>query len=417
MTRLAVHRSPASPRYRLAAGVERAPLRDLLARAARPGVISFAVGMPAQELLPAAAMARAAAEVCAGDPWALQYGLPSARLKSHVVDLMARRGVDCRQEQVFLTTGAQQGMDLLARLLVRRGDEVLLEETIYDGMSLVLRQRGARILTVPTSSVEGIDVEAVARVLAAGARPAFLYVVPAGHNPLGVTLGVEVRRRLAALARRYEVPVLEDDAYGLLSYRESAAPALRSFDERWVFYLGSFSKILAPALRVGWIVVPEELQAPLTALKHLSDLDTATYGQRLLAAYLDGGDFSAHLERARSAYRERRDAMLAALEKHFPGDDGGLRNPVVRWSHPTCGMYVWLEMTSEVDSTLLLGEAIERESVAFSPGQVFAAAGGSAGWHALRLAFADARPDAIAEGVARLARALEAHRPALSLAS
>lgn len=394
-------------------GVEQAPLRHLLQRACRRGVISFAVGLPANELLPAEAIARAAGKACRDDRLALQYGLPVARLKSHVVELMAQRGVTCGEEQVFLTTGAQQAMDLLTRLLVKTGDSVILEEKVYDGISLALRSCAPRILAMPASSAHGIDVDAVEETLAAGVRPAFIYVIPEAHNPLGGRMSVENRQRLASLARRYETPVLEDDTYGLLTYDDGAPPPLRAFDEQWVAYLGSFSKILSPALRVGWIVAPEELQEPLSSLKHGSDLDTATFGQRTLSAYLDTGGFPEHLEGLRSRYRERRDALLDALAEHFPSDE---------WNTPGSGIYVWLRLDPDIDTMELLEDAIDGEGVAFCPSRIFVAGDAPDDGRGLRLAFGNVRPDLIGEGVARLARAVEryrarARRPLESLAS
>ncbi|MFP3940066.1 MAG: PLP-dependent aminotransferase family protein [Acidobacteriota bacterium] len=378
----------------------RSALRDLLGAASAPGLCSFAVGVPATDLFPAEDMERAAAEVLRHDPRALQYGLPSDALKTQVVELMRLRGAEVREEQVFLTSGAQQAMDLLTRLLLDPGGRVVLEETIYDGIQMVIRPFAPEVLTVPTCPERGLDLDALEALLDEGARPAFLYVVPEGHNPMGTSLDVEQRTRLVELARRHALPILEDDAYGLLRYDDAVAPPLRALDDRFVFYLGSFSKILAPALRVGWIVVPEELIPLLSALKHATDIDTASFAQRAVAAYLEAGHLPAHLERLRAAYRTRRDTMLQALARHMP--DG------VSWHAPPAGIFVWLELPPGTDTMALLGNAIRRDRVAFCPGRAFAADGGDHADHCLRLSFADLSPERIEGGIERLGSAIAA---------
>lgn len=375
-------------------------LRDLLGAAAAPGLCSFAVGTPATDLFPTDDMERATVEVLRRDPRALQYGLPAPDLKARIVELMRLRGAEVREEQIFLTSGAQQGMDLLTRLLLDPGGRVVLEETIYDGIQMVVRPFAPEILTVPTSPERGLDLDALEDLLAGGARPAFLYVVPEGNNPTGASLDLQQRTRLVELARRYGLPILEDDAYGLLRYDDDAPPPLRALDDHLVLYLGSFSKILAPALRVGWIVVPEELIPLLSSLKHATDIDSATFAQRVVAAYLEAGHLPAHLERLRAAYRTRRNAMLAALDRHMP--DG------VSWHAPRAGIFVWLELPPGTDTMTLLGDAIRRERVAFCPGRAFAADGGAHASHCLRLSFADLTPQRIEQGIERLGSAIAA---------
>ncbi|HVT17480.1 MAG TPA: PLP-dependent aminotransferase family protein [Thermoanaerobaculia bacterium] len=376
-----------------------ARLREILERASRPGVISFAVGLPALELLPVHELAAAQGRVLPGLPAALQYAVSYAPLRRQIVDLMAARGVECGPEQVFLTSGAQQGMDLLARLLVESGDHVLLEETVYEGIQLALRGRAPRLLTVPTDPETGLQVSAVERWLEGGMRPAMLYTIPDGHNPLGVSQSAGTRRRLIELARDFAFPVVEDDAYGLLYYGEAPPPPLRALDGSWAFYLGSFSKILAPALRAGWMVVPEELVPQLSVLKHAADLDTPSLSQRIISAYLEAGGLAAHLEMVRAEYRRRRDVMLGCLAAALP--------PSVRWTRPRSGMFIWVELPREIDAAALLEEAITSEGVAFSPGEVFAVGGSRHADHCLRLCFTTCPPDQIAEGIERLGRVVE----------
>jgi 2-aminoadipate transaminase len=396
--------APAGRELRLARGMaamKQSRLRELMSRASRPGVLSFAVGLPATELFPTATLGQSAARLLTGDPGSLQYAVPYGPLKSQIVELMAARGVRCRPEQVFLTTGAQQAMDLLARLLLDPGDEVMLEQTIYDGMQMAVKRLLPTVDVVPTDGASGLDVAAAAELLEQGARPAFLYTIPSGHNPLGVSLGAARRRDLVALARAWALPIIEDDVYGFLYYGAAPTPPLRADDEDLVLYVGSFSKIIAPALRAGWIVAPEALVPRLSALKHGADIDTPSLGHRLISAFLDHTDFAAHLTLLREHYRQRRDLMLEALTAHFP--------PGVSWNRPTAGLFIWVELPLGADAAALLERALATESVAFTPGEAFAVGCGRHAAHCLRLCFTSVPVSQIEEGIRRLARAVAAH--------
>ncbi|HET7231881.1 MAG TPA: PLP-dependent aminotransferase family protein [Longimicrobium sp.] len=399
MTDTASAPAPCLTLARWARASETSPLQTMLSMSNRPGMISLALGMPAPEFFPAAEYGRAAAAVLADDPRALQYSPPSVPLQAHVAALMAQRGVACAPEQVFLTAGAQQGISLLARLLLEPGGEVITETLCYTGFQQAVEPFSPRLLTVPTDLDTGIDVDAVESLLAGGARPAFIYTVPDGHNPLAVSMSPEKRLRLVELARRYGVPIVEDDPYGFLAYEGAPAHPLRALEREWVFYVGSFSKVLAPALRIGWIIVPPELVPLLAIAKEASDINTATFTQRAASRFLDGGHLPAHLSMLRREYRLRRDAMIAALEKHFPAG--------TRWRVPTAGVFVWVELPEGVDASELLRVAIEREGVVFFPGDAFAADGSRTGSHCMRLNFSHAAPGVIEEGIARLAKALK----------
>ncbi len=376
--------------------IEQPTLRKLHGIAAGRRLLSFAVGMPAHSLFPAEALARVANEVLLTDALALQYGLPSALLKARIVELMAHRGVRCRSEQIFLTTGAQQGLNLIPHLLLDPGGQVLMEETAYEGFQTALRRFGPDLLTVSTRG-SGPDLDEVEALLAAGARPALMYVITDGHNPLGSSMTAENRERLVRLARQFQMPILEDDAYGFLAYEREAPPPLRALDDRWVLYLGSFSKILAPSLRVGWLVVPEgEIAVKLSTLKHISDLDSSTFSQHLIGRYLDSGAFPDHLLELRREYQQRRDTMLHALEQHFPKG--------VRWSRPRCGFYIWVELPRHIDTAELLRLAVATEGVAFSPGRAFAVGDNGHADHCLRLSFSPCSCEQIEEGMIRLSR-------------
>lgn len=391
-------------------GLHRSALQDMLTAGSRPGVLSLALGLPAAELFPAAAYAEAVAKVLAGDPRCLQYSPPFQPLKKHVVALMAKRGVTCREEQVFLTAGGQQGMNLLARLMLEQGSQVIVEEKVYPGFRQVLEPYEPEILTVPTDPATGMDVDAVEQLLSGGARPAMIYAITDGHNPLAVSMSRDKRERLAKLARQYRVPIIEDDPYGFLFYENDAEPPMLSFEDEWVFYVGTFSKIMAPALRTGWLVVPESLTGLLATVKEASDINTSPLSQRAISAYLDTGLLDEHLLTLRREYRIRRDAMLEALDASMP--EGA------RWQKPAGGLFVWVDLPPDVDSGELLGRAIEEEQLVFVPGHAFGIDQRPCPKNSVRLNFSNNSPERLADGVARFARVLSKtrSRPGASVA-
>ena len=379
-----------------ARGLKQSALQQMLVATARPGIISFALGMPAVELFPREALAEAAERVLSVNAGALQYSPPLQSLKQHVRELMKQRGVNCREEQIFLTAGAQQGMSLLSRLLLEPGGSVITEELIYSGFQQVLDPFQPHVLTVSTDMETGMDVDAVEQYLNEGARPSFIYSITDGHNPLSVRLSSSKRTRLVELAEQYHVPIIEDDAYGFLCY-ENPLPPLRALSERWVFYVGSFSKILAPALRAGWLVVPEELILPLSVIKESTDIDAAPLSQRIVNAYLDTGGLPAQIDMLRTQYRLKRDTMLRALAENFPD--------AACWTKPDCGFFVWVELPSTVDVDELFRRALADEHVAFIPGHAFSV--NKKRSSSIRLNFSHPTTAQIEEGIPRLARVLK----------
>lgn len=400
-----------SPELRLAGwtqSIKRSVLREMLAVVSRPGILSFAGGLPAPDLFPAKEYAQAVNVTLAMDQKALQYGPPYPPLKSHIVDLMAQRGIACTEEQVFITTGAQQALNVLTRLFLDRESTVLIEELIYTGIQQALAGYDAKIVTVPTDLELGMDIDAVESYLRSGLRPAFVYAIPEAHNPLGVTLSEARASRLVELARKYGFPIVEDDPYGFLTYDKEARPPMRSLDDMWVIYVGSFSKILAPALRLGWMIVPEFLVPKLTVIKEALDLETSAFIQRTVVAYLEAGHLPSHLNHLREAYRLRRDTMLASMERHFPS--------VARWTNPSGGMFVWVEFPRHVDTAGLLSIAVEEEHVAYIPGSAFSVNSGIIGSgssdrsdNCMRLNFSNSTPEEIEQGIASLGQILHKH--------
>lgn len=372
-------------------------LEAMLVATARPDVLSLALGLPAPDLFPREGIEAALEARLANDPRALQYGPPLPELRAFVAELMAQRQVRCRPEQIFLTAGAQQGMSLLTRLLIEPGAPVAIESLCYSGFTQCLAPLSARTLTVPLATGTGVDLDALESIFARE-RPALFYTLSDGHNPLSLSLSLSARERLVALARAHRIPILEDDAYGFLQYEGDARPALRALDDEWVLYLGSFSKTLAPALRTGWLVVPEAWIPALSSLKESSDINCAPLGQRAIESFLATGAFDAHLARLKTEYRLRRDALIAALERYFPRD--------ARWTAPRAGFFVWVELEPDVDTTELLRLSLEEEKVAFVPGNAFAQPGSREARNALRLNLSSNPPALLEEGVARIARAL-----------
>jgi 2-aminoadipate transaminase len=372
-------------------------MQDGLLLSTVPGIISFGLGLPSPELFPCEEFANACIEVLRRDPRALQYGPPSTELRSHVVSLMRDRGVQCNEQQIFLTSGAQQGVHLMVALLLDRGRQIIAEELCYPGFQQIIEFYRPELLTVPTDPKSGMNLDKVEWYLARGARPSFIYSIPDGHNPMGVTLSQEKRTKLLALSREYRVPIIEEDPYGFLSYGVSPLKPMRAHQEDLVFYVGSFSKILAPSVRVGWLVVPEEFTPHLAILKESFDIDMATLSQHIVAHMLDSGFLTQHLDCLRSEYKRRRDIMLSALAERFPIGSG--------WTVPDSGVFVWVSLPKTFDTARILETAVRKYGVAFMPGSVFCAERGSGcARNCMRMNFSYPSGARIEEGMLQLGK-------------
>jgi 2-aminoadipate transaminase len=386
-----------------ARGIRSSAIRDLLKLTAQPEMISFAGGLPAPELFPAEEISAAAERAVAEAPLAaLQYGPTEgfAPLCELVGGWLARLGVATPPDQLLMTAGSQQGLDLIGRLLIDPGATVAVEEPTYLGALQAWQTCRPAYLPLPVDD-DGLDVDALEAALAGGARPRFLYLVSCFQNPTGVTLAPHRRRRLVELAARYDLAIVEDDPYGELFYEGERTTPLAALDIaahgelRHVVYLGTLSKLLAPGLRVGWIAAPRAIHDRLVMLKQGFDLHTGSLAQAVAYYACRDGLLDLHIPRLRAVYGERRNAMLAALERTMPAG--------VRWTRPAGGMFLWLTLPDGHDSQALLDRALERK-VAFVPGQSFHPSGGGA--NTMRLNFSHSTPAQLADGVARLADTL-----------
>lgn len=382
-------------------------IRELLKVTEQPDVISFAGGLPAPESFPIAEVAEAAQRVLRdAGPRALQYGPTEgyAPLREWVAEQMRAAGVPAASENVLITTGSQQALDLVGKVFVDPGDELLVESPTYLAALQAWNPYGARYLTA-SSDDQGIRTDTLEPLLAQ--RPKLLYSVPNFQNPTGVTLSAARRARLVELAAARGVPIVEDDPYRELRFEGEPLPRLISHAAGRlggtdgytgnVLYASTFSKVLSPGLRVGYVVAPAEVIAKLVQAKQAADLHTASLNQLLVYELATSGAIARNVTAVARRYAERRDAMIAAMRERFP--DG------VTWTHPAGGMFLWVTLPLGLDAGELLQEALEQR-VAFVPGTPFHPNGGGA--NTLRLNFSNAAPEQIREGIARLGRTLEA---------
>ncbi|MER7762640.1 PLP-dependent aminotransferase family protein [Streptomyces sp. NPDC097619] len=371
------------------------PVREILALTERPGVISFAGGLPAPELFDTEGL-RAAYEAALTDSGAraLQYSTTEGapELRALIAERFTRRGLPTDPAEVLVTTGSQQALTLIAGTLIEPGDTVLVENPTYLAALQCFGLAGARVLPVPCDE-QGILPDALEE-LVLRERPKLLYTIPTFQNPTGRTLPAARRTAVAATAGRLGLWIAEDDPYGELRYEGEPVPWIAGHPgaaDRTAL-LGSFSKILAPGLRLGFVRAPGALLRAATVAKQAADLHTSTVDQLAAARYLAAHDLDAHLERVRGAYRERRDALLAGLGGALPGGS--------EWNRPEGGMFVWARLPEGLDATAVLKQAVAHD-VAFVPGAPFHAA--YADPRSLRLSFTTHTPEEIAEGLRRLA--------------
>ena len=375
-------------------------IREILKITERPGIISFAGGLPSPDTFPVQAMREASERVLTLDGRAaLQYaaseGLP--QLREWVAHDLVKQGMQVSPDQVLITTGSQQGLDLIAKVLIDAGSKILVETPTYLGALQAFMPMEPEVVSVDSDD-EGVDADDL-RVKAADAR--FVYLLPNFQNPTGRTM-IEARR--AAVARAAldtGLPVIEDNPYGDLWFDQAPAASLSSRLPEQSLYLGSFSKILAPGLRLGYVVAPRALYPKLLQAKQAADLHTPSFNQRVVAEVLKDGFIDRHVPTIRALYKRQCEAMLEALAREMAGLD-------VHWNRPAGGMFLWARLPAGMDAVQLLPHAVEK-NVAFVPGAAFYAA--QPVNETLRLSFVTSTVEQIRTGVAALAQTIREHLP------
>ncbi len=374
-------------------------MRDLMAITERPDVISLAGGLPDTSTFPAESFAALMSHMAVDSTArALQYGPTEgmAAVAGCIEQVMAAEGMAIDPQDVLVTTGGQQVIDLVCKTLIDPGDVIVAEAPTYPGAVPAFCAYEADVIQVEMDS-DGMRIdlleETLARLDEEGRRPKFVYTIPSFQNPAGVTMSLERRRRLVEIARERELLVLEDNPYGLLRYEGEALPTLLSLDRgRYVIYLGTFSKILSPGLRLGWTVAPRPVLEKMNLGKQGADLCSSSVSQLFVTTYFAERRWEDYLAELRTLYRARRDVMLAALAEHLPAE--------ASWTRPQGGLFIWATLPDYIDTTDLLARALEERSVAFVPGR--AAFVDGRGGSSMRLNFSGVGEDDIREGIRRI---------------
>lgn len=390
------------------AGLSASEVRALFAVASRPEVVSLAGGMPFVRALPLESITSSMERVMREQgPRALQYGSGQGtpELREHILEIMALEGVRASVDDVVVTTGSQQALDLIAKLFLDSGDVVIAESPSYVGAMGIFRSYQAEVSHVAVDDdgmIPAALAERITTLRAAGRRIKFLYLIPNFHNPAGVTLSWERRLEIIEIARREGVLIIEDNPYGLLWFDRPAPHAMRSVETDGIVYLGSFSKTLAPGFRIGWALAPHAIREKLVLAAESAILSPSAVNELIVSDYLANADWKGQIDTFRGLYRERRDALIDALEHYLPD---------LTWTNPNGGFYVWVTLPEGLDAKAMLPRAV-KELVAYTPGTAFFADG--AGRANLRLSYCYPTPAEIREGIRRLASVVRGEQELLS---
>jgi 2-aminoadipate transaminase len=386
--------------------VKTSAMRDMMSITDRPEVISLASGMPDTASFPKDLLESVFVDMARHHSAELLQYTPTDGIlpvKQRIAQVMAAEGVEADTDNILVTTGGQQAIDLVTRILVNPGDTIITEAPTYPGavpsflsfqaeaVQIDLDENGMRI-DLLEAELDRLDAE--------GILPKFIYTVPNFHNPAGVTMSLERRKRLVEIATERELLVLEDNPYGMLRYGGEPLPTLRELDGgNFVIYLGTFSKIFAPGLRLGWIEAPAPVIEKCNIAKAAADLNSSGPAQFLIESYFEQANWLDWVATASKIYTSRRDAMLAALERYFP--------PEATWTKPDGGLFIWVTLPERIDTTDLLAKAL-RSNVAFVPGEgAYLGSGTARGKNAMRLNFSGVPEDKITEGVRRIGEVIE----------
>ena len=373
-------------------------IREILKVTEQPEIISFAGGLPAPELFPVAAIAQAHADVFDDrGPAALQYSTTEGwrPLREWIAHRMQRRGIAASPERLLITSGSQQGIDLVSKVFIEPGDAVAVENPCYLAALQTLSGYEATFISIDSDD-EGMRIDLLENALK-HSSPRLIYVVSEFANPKGTTLSYERRQQLIELSARYRVPILEDNPYGELRYTGERLPPLAALDrDGLVIHISTFSKTLSPGMRLGWLIASEEIFQMIVVAKQAADLHTSTIGQHAAARLLESFDYDGHVAHLCEVYGERCQAMLSAIERHFPAE--------AKWTRPGGGLFLWVELPNRVSAEELFEEAIARR-VAFVPGTSFFACERKPNF--MRLNFSNQKPVMIEEGIKRIASVLK----------
>lgn len=377
-------------------------VRDLLAVCERPDIIAMAAGAPYTKALNMDKMARIVSEVMKKNgPEALQYGSSEGfePLRVWLTKFMAEEDVECTPDDIVITDGSQQGLELAAKIFINPGDTVITEAPSYVGALNAFLSYQAKIIQVPCDD-NGMKVERVAERLAEckkkGIQVKFIYTVSNFQNPSGVTMSLARRKKLVKLAREFDTIIIEDAAYRRLSFEDTPVVSLKSLDPDNIVYLGTFSKIISPGLRVGWLIAPRPIREKIIFAKQAADLCSSSLTQRVVEEYFRETDVKTHLKKLIAIYIKRRDMMLNACEEFFPKG--------VKWTTPKGGFFVWVTLPDYIDTTNMLAKAIQ-EKVAYVPGKAFYADG--TGRNCMRLNYSFMKERDVREGIRRLGEVIE----------
>ncbi|GAP14438.1 valine-pyruvate aminotransferase apoenzyme [Longilinea arvoryzae] len=381
-------------------------IRELLKVTEMPDVISFGGGMPAPDVFPIEEFREACDKVLRNQgKQALQYGPTDGYLplREMIAAYSARFGIEVTPENILITSGSQQALDLIGKIFINRGDRILVECPTYLGALQAWNAYGAEYVTVQ-SNENGMVLDQLESSMRSG--PKFIYSLPNFQNPTGVTYSLECRQKLVEVADRYGVPIVEDDPYGQLRFEGENLPSIVNLDNKLraqngtytgnVIYLSTFSKTLSPGIRLAWVIAPTEVIHKMVMAKQGTDLQTPTFTQIIAYEIIKNGFLDKHIQTIQNVYRERRDIMLEELQKNMPAG--------VQWTHPQGGLFLWVTLPEYMDSNVILKDAIA-EKVAFVPGDCFFPNGG--GQNTMRLNFSNAKPEKIREGIQRLGRVIQ----------
>lgn len=381
-----------------ATNIKRSVMRELMALAVSPDIISLAGGLPANDCLPVQEFRTCIDRVLRRDGFrALQYGPQFMPLREWLAGYMNRKGVVCTAENVFITNGAQHGLAILSRLFADPGDAAIIEAVTFTGVQQVTAGRRLNVRTVSTDLTSGVDVEALKRTFRKEPKPKFAILIPNFHNPLGVSISLDKREQIVRLANEYQIPIVEDDPYSPLRFEGDDLPFLTALDGlNQIIYIGSFSKMLAPGMRLGWIVAPNELKNRIIVLRESLDLESSQLIQRAVAEFLISGQLEPHLEKLNKTNLAQKNVLMSALTADFAEFGAS-------WTKPEGGLFAWVTLPENYDTRALFETAVARK-VAYIPGSAFAVEGGYG--NTMRLNFSNATEENIREAVGRLAQVI-----------